>query len=305
MIYKNHSELINEIKQTITEFTSSKIDIGEAKKKYSILSKKYKKLSKISNNSIDLIKSICFNHNSQNFAIFTGLYQLYNNSFLKVDYCGDDSISENIEIILKEKSIQVSDKIFKIEIDGKIFYLNKFKYYNDTLVFITQTSSTFFKKSIFKNFSNYLITILPEKNHEISGIFESYEKIKKYLDNSLTKKNSILCYIFSFHSKYEIFKHFGYNFNFELNNKIIKILEHDYPEAKILSLSEFEYIVLINKKRDFNLTKESSIPKSYFSYKHIPLPFKTDQVLFINSYDFYKLIEKLHSLREKTIKIKD
>ncbi len=288
----NENALIKEVKSLLENFTSSTIELNDAIKTFNNLSFDYENLrSKMLNTGdTDILKSICYQHNVSNFSVFTGIFMVFDSRILKLNYAGSSSIAAKISKVISNSADMKYNSVNLIEFDSNNYYAIKFSHNGEDLVLVSQSSSTYFSRDKFKDLFNKLKLILPQENKSTDDLFTIHENIMKYIDLNCNEDYVLLCYIYSFPELMYIFGHMGDDFVYELDAKLIEIMENDFPGAKISRLSDRDYVIFERKEKNSNLKAEIPVPKIFFHCKNIPIPYTYHAQYVFEKNDFFDIL---------------
>ncbi|MBN1501578.1 MAG: hypothetical protein JW982_15580 [Spirochaetes bacterium] len=288
----DRNKLIKEIKSLIENFTSSATGIEDAADALGSLSESYEILRTelLNKGDTDILKSLCYQHNCSNFSIFTGIFMAFEDRILKLNYAGSQSIASKISKIIPTSEKPAYNTIGVIEINSEKYYVFRFIHNDEELIIISQSSSNYFSRDKFKYFSTRIQSILPVENKTTEDLFTIYENTMNYIDRNCNEDYIFCCYIFSFPEMMYIFGHMGKGFLKTLDGKIMKIIEHDFPESRIFKISETDYIVFEKKEKNSNLDKNITVPKVFFNCKNIPIPYTANALYVFEKNDFFKIL---------------
>jgi len=287
----NEKELLVSVTGSLREFAAGGISLEQARTMFRELRDRYKSLlargTHRSNTS--LLKSLCYDHNINNFSLISGMLSFDGDAPRFAVYSGDEALVPVISAASRKIIvIAVSTGAGTIpsgEISGlphSVHCSDAFAFQGMQSVFLSVSSSNYFTFSRFAGYAGLVRKIVEEIDSETTAmqfdcLHVTRKEIHAYMDARLQERTPILAQCFYFGLIDRIFSHLGAPMIMEISDQIVRdISAYLSREGRVFPLSIREYIALAPGEST-GARKAGKKPVE-FRYKGITIPYEYHEI---------------------------
>jgi hypothetical protein len=289
---KDHEkDLLVSVTGSLREFASGVISLDQARTRFRDFRDRYKSLlvtgARPSNTF--LLKSLCYDHNINNFSLMSGLLSFDGTAPRFAFFSGDDALasmaSASAQKIIDSAASTGSGTIPSGEISKSphaVHCSDVFTFQGAQVVFIAVSSSNYFTFSRFAGYAGVVKKIVEEIDSETTAMqFDCIHVTKKeiyaFLDECIHEKTVVLAQCFYFDLIDRIFSHLGPPMIMEISDQIVQdISAYISKEGRVFPLSIREYIA-VTPEDSLGARRAGKKPVE-FRYKGITIPYAYHEI---------------------------
>lgn len=286
--------LVVTVKETLKDFTAGRLSSEECRMRYRQISDECDSLQNIGTRRGDLLSSICFQHSTENFSLFTGLYRLDIQGLTALKYSGDDGF--NLSLLRMKDTLSSKLAVSSLvslppgdghELPHTVYICVVPGESSLPLLFIAVSSSQFFSNQEFLNTAALIGVVRSAAELETRPQYFSFfgdmrTTIDEWIRCALARSGPVSGHYFLFNLIERIFSHMGLPEMLKVSSSIKKALTEQCgpPDSPVFDLSMREYLMFIsNVEGKFCEKKKASV-----SYQGISIPSQST-VFVIHSED--------------------
>ncbi len=311
---KDINNLIFSIRNVIKDYSEGSLSPQEAKTAYEKLHHRYHQLRQREKSELGtgFIKGVCYNHNIENFSIFSGLYMFSENEFDLMFYYGDDKINLKIIDTLNNNQKRIDKSELSSILPEENSSLSQALYLypilnnsNSHIFFIALSSSEYFSLEKFIFIGTFFCEIfnsslLKQNPININYYEDTIHKIVDFLSENINETYSVAVHLFSLKLVKNIFLHMGMFSLLEISDSVIDKLQKNFPDnSHVFALSLNEYIVLTPLMRKSKLDPLKG--KLEFDYKGISIQHKILQRKIDSTDSIFRLLSEINQVKYDTL----
>jgi hypothetical protein len=290
------------IKDLLTSYVNGEVSESDAEERSRLLKSQYNDLqSKLpQQEQRNSLCGFCYYHNIENYSIYTGIFEIGVESAVCAASQGATGIDKAVgdQLLENGESFEVRQYQLIEPVSGKLktpLHIFPFKKNSSSVfVVVALSSSSYFMKSRFLYFGDFLDSLFPDDSRTSHGVLDIFHAIEHYINHHIDRFD-LYAQIYFFHDLDFIFSHAGTQTLFDVSASIEKQISDVWGEhLPRFTVSLKEYAVLLAKDKGSPVHEDNR--KIDFQFKGIPLPCSPRFIQMEGAGAFYQFTDSLFSL---------
>ncbi len=280
--------LVVGVMETLKDFAAGKLSTEDCRRRYRQMISDCESMELVADRSTGLMQSLCYAHSTGNFALFTGIYRMQNDSLTPLSFCGDGAFNVSIAKLHHTISSRVSVGRSVSMLPGDAHPLPHTVYTclvpgesRIRLIFAAISSSHFFSENEFVKTANVVGALRDAADFEMNPQYFSFfserrTDVSEWISARIDEGLSVYVHYFLFNMVERIFSHMGLPEMLKISASIKDALHAQCGTSGtvVFELSMREYLVFIpdstgtgceKKKASFDY-HGSSIPSQSYAF---------------------------------------